>query len=82
MWEGGEQDIDSGIVEDAVSFEAKDITVEGEVYDQSYYVIDEETFMKLTEALGWDVENVDLAKMKSSWLIPFMMNGWKRKQKR
>ncbi|WP_319022563.1 ABC transporter permease [Oceanobacillus oncorhynchi] len=71
MWEGEEQDIDSGIVEDAVSFEAKDITIEGEVYDQSYYVIDEETFMKLTEALGWDVENVDLAKDEVIMADPF-----------
>ncbi|MEK4298575.1 ABC transporter permease [Oceanobacillus sp. FSL W8-0428] len=79
MWEGEEQDIDTEIVEDAVSFEAKDIVVPGETYDQSYYVIDEETFMKLTEALGWDVGNVDLEQDEAVLIDPYFDERWKDK---
>ncbi len=79
MWEGEEQDIDTEIVEDAVSFEAKDIVVPGETYDQSYYVIDEETFMKLTEALGWDVGNVDLEQDEAVMIDPYFDERWKDK---
>lgn len=71
MWEGEAQDIDSDLVEDEVSFEAKDITVPGEPYDQSYYVIDEETFMKLTEALGWDIDYQDLEKDEAMMVDPY-----------
>lgn len=79
MWEGEEQDIDTEIVEDAVSFEAKDIIVPGETYDQSYYVIDEKTFMKLTEALGWDVGNVDLEQDEAVMVDPYFDERWQDK---
>lgn len=79
MWEGEEQNIDSEIVEDAVSFETKDIVVPGEPYDQSYYVIDEETFMKLTEALGWDVGDIDLEQDEAVVVDPFFDERWQEK---
>ncbi|GGP10037.1 FtsX-like permease family protein [Oceanobacillus neutriphilus] len=79
MWEGEAQDIDADIVEDEVSFEAKDVTVPGESYDQSYYVIDEKTFMKLAEALGWDVENVDLTKDEVIMTDPYYDERWEDK---
>lgn len=79
MWEGEEQEIDAEIIEDAISFEAKDVVVKGEEYDQSYYVIDEATFLKLTKLLGWDIENPDLAEDEAIIVDPFFDERWQDK---
>ncbi|GIO22113.1 FtsX-like permease family protein [Oceanobacillus sp. J11TS1] len=71
MWEGEEQDIDEALIENAISFDTKEIVVEGEVYDQYYYVIGEETFKKLTDSLGWDIENLNLNKDEAIMVDPF-----------
>ncbi|WP_152658113.1 FtsX-like permease family protein [Oceanobacillus sp. CFH 90083] len=76
MWEGEEQDIPAALIESEVSFETKEVVVEGEVYDESYHVIDETAFLNLAEALGWDIDNIDLEKGEAIVVDPFYDERW------
>ncbi len=76
MWEGEEQDIDPGLIEDKLSFEAKEVIVEGEIYDEAYSVIDKNAFQNLAEALDWDIDNMELEQDEAIVVEPYFDERW------
>ncbi|HZW67530.1 MAG TPA: ABC transporter permease [Pseudogracilibacillus sp.] len=70
MWEGESYDIESDELTDNISFELKDVVVEGEKHNQAYNVINESTFKSLATVLEWEFP--DLYDQESVFLInPF-----------
>lgn len=79
MWEGESYDIESDEVTDNISFELKDVVLEGEIHNQAYNVINETTFKSMATVLDWDFP--DLHDQESIFLIdPFYDERYKDKK--